>query len=172
MQIFQEVSSVAGQSVSGIVLNKRNIESNVLVDDGQMIVLGGLISDEYTDGMSGIPFLSSIPILGNLFRYDNKQRVKRNLLVFIRPYVLRDKNQNDEITNNRINAMQKQENQFKQLPMLLPTEKNMPNLKDELPLMPPPLPSSTINTTPAVKPPAAPLLAPASVAPASSPANK
>ena len=173
MQIFQEVSSVAGQSVSGIVLNKRNIESNVLVDDGQMIVLGGLISDEYTDGMSGIPFLSSIPIIGNLFRYDNKQRVKRNLLVFIRPYVLRDKNQNDEITNNRMSTMQKQEEQFKQLPMLLPAEKNMPNVRDaEVPLMPPPLPSSTINTTPAVKPPTAPLLAPASAAPVPSPANK
>ena len=69
--------------------------------------------------------------------------------------------------------MQKQEEQFKQLPMLLPAEKNMPNVRDaEVPLMPPPLPSSTINTTPAVKPPTAPLLAPALVAPVPLPANK
>ena len=71
MQIYQEVSSVAAQTTSGIVLNKRNIESNVLVDDGQMVVLGGLISDEYADGSSGVPFLSSIPLIGPLFRYDN-----------------------------------------------------------------------------------------------------
>lgn len=152
MQIFQEVSAVAAQTTSGIVLNKRNIESNVLVDDGQMIVLGGLISDEYADGSSGIPFLSSIPILGNLFRYDNKNRVKRNLLVFIRPYVLRDKAQSDEITNNRLSVMQNQENQFKQLPMLLPTEKDMPSVSNaEIPMVPPRLPASTINTSPAIR---------------------
>jgi general secretion pathway protein D len=87
-----------------------------------MVVLGGLISDEYSDGTSGIPFLSSIPLIGQLFRYDNKNRVKRNLLVFMRPYVLRDKNQTDEITSNRLNLMQSKEDQFKQLPMLLPKE--------------------------------------------------
>ena len=157
MQIYQEVSSVAAQTTSGVVLNKRNIESNVLVDDGQMVVLGGLISDEYADGSSGIPFLSSIPLLGQLFRYDNKNRVKRNLLVFIRPYVLRDKNQADEITNNRLSVMQGKEDQFKQLPMLLPKETNMPNISEaEAPLIPPRLPANTINTNPAMSRPPAP----------------
>ena len=157
MQIYQEVSSVAAQTTSGVVLNKRNIESNVLVDDGQMVVLGGLISDEYADGSSGIPFLSSIPLLGQLFRYDNKNRVKRNLLVFIRPYVLRDRNQADEITNNRLSVMQGKEDQFKQLPMLLPKETNMPNISDaEVPLIPPRLPANTINTNPAMSRPPAP----------------
>jgi general secretion pathway protein D len=157
MQIYQEVSSVAAQTTSGVVLNKRNIESNVLVDDGQMVVLGGLISDEYADGTSGIPFLSSIPFLGQLFRYDNKNRVKRNLLVFIRPYVLRDKNQADEITNNRLGVMQGKEDQFKQLPMLLPKETNMPNISEsEVPLIPPRLPANTINTNPVMSRPPAP----------------
>ena len=170
MQIFQEVSSVAGTSPDGVVINKRNIESNVLVDDGQMIVLGGLITDEYADSTSGIPFLSSIPILGNLFRYDNKKRVKSNLLVFIRPYVLRDKDENEQMTKNRLDLMQTKEDQFKQLPMLLPTEKNMPNVKDaEVPLVPPRLPSDTINTSPAIKPSSPPSMAP--IAPAL-PVNK
>ena len=171
MQIFQEVSSVAPiYDPSGPVINKRNIESNVLVDDGQMIVLGGLITDEYGDSTSGIPFLSSIPIIGNLFRYDNKKRIKSNLLVFIRPYVLRDKDENEQMTKNRLDLMQTKEDQFKQLPMLLPTEKNMPNVKDaEVPLVPPRLPSDTINTSPAIKPSSPPSMAP--IAPAL-PVNK
>jgi general secretion pathway protein D len=171
MQIFQEVSSVAPiYDPSGPVINKRNIESNVLVDDGQMIVLGGLITDEYGDSTSGIPFLSSIPIIGNLFRYDNKKRIKSNLLVFIRPYVLRDKDENEQMTKNRLDLMQTKEDQFKQLPMLLPTEKNMPNVKDaEVPLVPPKLPSDTINTSPAIKPSSPPSMAPT---PPALPANK
>lgn len=158
MQIYQEVSSVAAQTTSGIVLNKRNIESNVLVDDGQMVVLGGLISDEYADGSSGVPFLSSIPLLGQLFRYDNKNRVKRNLLVFMRPYVLRDKNQADEITGNRLSLMQGKEDQFKQLPMLLPKETNLPNVENSAePIMTPRLPANSINTKPAVTRPLPPV---------------
>ena len=151
MQIYQEVSSVAAQTTSGIVLNKRNIESNVLVDDGQMVVLGGLISDEYADGSSGVPFLSSIPLIGQLFRYDNKNRVKRNLLVFMRPYVLRDKNQADEITSNRLSLMQGKEDQFKQLPMLLPKETGLPSVENSAePIMTPRLPANSINTKPVV----------------------
>ena len=171
MQIFQEVSSVVPiYDPSGPVINKRNIESNVLVDDGQMIVLGGLITDAYEDATSGIPFLSSIPIIGNLFRYDNKKRIKSNLLVFIRPYVLRDKDENEQMTKNRLDLMQTKEDQFKQLPMLLPTEKNMPNVRDaEVPLVPPRLPSDTINTSPAIKPSSPPSMVP--IAPAL-PVNK
>lgn len=158
MQIYQEVSSVAAQTTSGVVLNKRNIESNVLVDDGQMVVLGGLISDEYSDGSSGIPFLSSIPLIGQLFRFDNKNRVKRNLLVFMRPYVLRDKNQTDEITNNRLSVMQGKEDQFKQLPMLLPKETDLPNVSNsEPPLIPPRLPAGDINTNPTMSRPPVPV---------------
>lgn len=138
MQIYQEVSSIYNQNfASGIILNKRNIESNVLVDDGQIIVLGGLIEDSYSDGSSGVPFLSSIPILGALFRSDSKSRTKTNLLVFIRPYILRDKDQSAEITSNRLGLVQNSEQQFKQAPMLLPKE-ILPNVAQfEPPLIPP-----------------------------------
>lgn len=137
MQIYQEVSSIYNQNfASGIILNKRNIESNVLVDDGQIIVLGGLIEDSYSDGSSGVPFLSSIPIIGALFRSDSKSRTKTNLLVFIRPYILRDKEQSADITNNRLGLMQNSELQFKQAPMLLPKE-ILPNISQfEAPLIP------------------------------------
>lgn len=127
MQIYQEVSSIYNQNFSsGIILNKRNIESNVLVDDGSIIVLGGLIEDSYSDGSSGVPFFQSIPIIGALFRSDSKSRTKTNLLVFIRPYILRDKDQNEDITNNRLDLIKRSAQQFKQAPMILPKE-NLPN---------------------------------------------
>ncbi|MBU3593319.1 type II secretion system secretin GspD [Polynucleobacter sp. 71A-WALBACH] len=171
MQIYQEVSSIYNQSfASGIILNKRNIESNVLVDDGQIIVLGGLIEDKYNDGSSGIPFLKDIPWIGALFRSDSKTRTKTNLLVFIRPYILRDKDQTADITTNRLNLVQQTENQFKQAPMLLPKE-DLTKMSDlEPPLIPPgkpvaPVPSN-LPSSGLTKPiPVRPSTAPASSAP-------
>jgi len=149
MQIYQEVSSIYNQSfASGIILNKRNIESNVLVDDGQIIVLGGLIEDKYNDGSSGVPFLKDIPIIGALFRSDAKTRTKTNLLVFLRPYILRDKDQSADITANRINLLQQTETQFKQAPMLLPKE-TLTTISDlEAPMIPPGKPVVPNNPAP------------------------
>jgi len=169
MQIFQEVSSIFNQSFqSGIILNKRNIESNVLVDDGQIIVLGGLIEDKYNDASTGVPFLKDIPILGALFRSDAKTRTKTNLLVFIRPYILRDKDQSADITQNRLDLVQKTEDQFKQAPMLLPKE-DLPRISDvEPPLVSPAaplnpnLPSSGLTRPIPVRPASNPATAPAS----------
>jgi general secretion pathway protein D len=146
MQIYQEVSSIYNQNfASGIILNKRNIESNVLVDDGQIIVLGGLIEDKYNDGSNGVPFLKDIPIIGALFRSDSKTRTKTNLLVFMRPYILRDKDQAADITTNRLNLVQQTETAFKQAPMLLPKE-DLTKMSDiEPPLIPPGKP---VNQTP------------------------
>ena len=174
MQIYQEVSSIYNQNfASGIILNKRNIESNVLVDDGQIIVLGGLIEDKYNDGSSGVPFLKDIPVIGALFRSDAKTRTKTNLLVFMRPYILRDKDQTADITTNRLNLVQQTENQFKQAPMLLPKE-DLTKMSDiEPPLIPPGKPINQAPTTPnnlpssgLAKPiPVRPSNAPASAAP-------
>ena len=130
MQIFQEISSIQNQDfASGIILFKRNIESNVVVDDGQIIVIGGLMDDRYTDSSSGVPFLKDIPILGALFRYDSTKRTKTNLMVFLRPYILRDKDQEAEISANRFEFMKARQEQFKQAPMLLPKEE-LPKLGD------------------------------------------
>jgi general secretion pathway protein D len=102
MQIFQEVSSVQDASLAaGLITNKRAIESNVLVDDGQVVVLGGLIEERVEGGVSMVPGLGRVPVLGNLFRYDNRKRVKTNLLVFLRPVVLRNAEASYGITADR-----------------------------------------------------------------------
>lgn len=91
MQIYQEVSSVdSATNTAGIITNKRAIESSVLVDDGQIIVIGGLVQDAVTGSVQKVPGLGDIPYLGALFRYDGRERVKTNLMVFLRPYVVRD----------------------------------------------------------------------------------
>ncbi|MBH9552406.1 type II secretion system secretin GspD [Inhella gelatinilytica] len=91
MVVFHENSSVVpGASTStGPVTDKNTIETTVTVDDGGMLVLGGLIKDEYTDGLDGVPGLSKVPLVGALFRSENRKRVRTNLMVFLRPTVLR-----------------------------------------------------------------------------------
>ena len=136
MQIYQEVSSVVAATAnasSGPTLNKRDIETNVIVDDGQILVLGGLIDNQYTDSTSGIPYLSQIPIIGALFRSDRNTRTKTNLLVFLRPYILRDKGQDQEITANRMQFMDAKQGEFKPSTMLLPAVKDMPKLDEVIP---------------------------------------
>ncbi|MBU6271054.1 MAG: type II secretion system secretin GspD [Betaproteobacteria bacterium] len=106
LQIFQEVSNVQDRSLSaGLITNRRAIESNVLVDDGQVVVLGGLIEERVEGGTSKVPGLGDIPVLGQLFRYDNRKRVKTNLLVFLRPVVLRDANAAQSLTADRYDYM-------------------------------------------------------------------
>lgn len=93
LQIFQESSSVVATSLasaSGPTTNKRSIETTAVVDDGEIIVLGGLVQDSYSTGAEKVPLLGDIPILGQLFRYDTRQRSKTNLFVFLRPMILRD----------------------------------------------------------------------------------
>lgn len=102
LQIFQEVSSVQStQLAAGIVTNKRSIESNVLVDDGQVIVLGGLIEERIEGGEDKVPGLGDVPLLGQLFRYDSRRRVKTNLLVFLRPVIVRDQASAHDVTLSR-----------------------------------------------------------------------
>ena len=132
LTVYQEDSRVAAAAPSvissqGYTINKRTIESNVVVDDGQMFVIGGLIGDDYADTSDGVPFLKDIPIIGQLFRYDSKYRKKSNLMVFLRPYVIKDAKSAEEITINRQDFIQGKQDSFKQLPMLLPSE-NLPTI--------------------------------------------
>jgi general secretion pathway protein D len=108
MTIYQEVSSVVANSIgstTGLITNKRSIESNVLVEDGQVVVLGGLLSDEFTGENDQVPGLGSVPILGNLFRSENRTRNKTNLMVFLRPVVLRDSLATEGASNDRYRSM-------------------------------------------------------------------
>ena len=92
LEISQEVSSIASSSSGAVdlITNQRIIETTVIVDDGNIIVLGGLIEDTLRESDQRVPILGSIPILGNLFRSRDTSKVKTNLLVFIRPQILRD----------------------------------------------------------------------------------
>ncbi|HET9763184.1 MAG TPA: type II secretion system protein GspD, partial [Casimicrobiaceae bacterium] len=85
----------------GIITNKRSLESTVIVDDGQIVVLGGLIQDSFTDGSSKIPVVGDIPVAGALFRYDNRQRTKTNLMVFLKPTVVRTGTATTSLTADR-----------------------------------------------------------------------
>ncbi|MBU3646709.1 MAG: type II secretion system protein GspD [Limnohabitans sp.] len=107
LTIFQEVSSIdyTKSSTSGLITNKRSIESNVLVDDGSIIVLGGLLSDEYAGAASQVPALGDIPVLGWLFKSESRSRTKKNLMVFLRPVVVRDAAASDALSNNRYQQM-------------------------------------------------------------------
>ena len=116
LQISQEVSSVdpaTSSSVNGPTTNKRSIDSTVLADDGQFIVLGGLIQDDVNNGADKVPFLGDIPILGNLFRYEKRDRSKTNLMVFLRPVVLRDAASAASLTGDRYDYIRKEQIQVK-----------------------------------------------------------
>lgn len=98
LKLKLEVSSLAsGSSGSAVdlVTNKRTLSNTVSVEDGQVLVLGGLIDDNLNDTQRGVPFLSKIPVLGNLFKYRNVQSTKRNLMVFIKPAILRKQSDGD-----------------------------------------------------------------------------
>ena len=102
LTISQESSAVVSTSPTlGPTTNKRSIDSTVLVDDGAIVALGGLIEDQLTNGSEKVPLLGDIPILGDLFRYDNRNRTKTNLVVFLRPKILRDGEAYAELSNDR-----------------------------------------------------------------------
>lgn len=91
LDIVQEVSSIADSATaSDVITNKREIKTKVMVEDNGLVVLGGLIGDETTSTDQRVPFLGDIPGLGRLFRSDASRRVKQNLMVFIRPRIVRD----------------------------------------------------------------------------------
>jgi len=110
MTIFQEQSSVktevaAGTSNAGPSTTKRSIENSVVVDDGAILVLGGLIEDRYETSRSKVPLLGDIPLLGHLFRSETRQRKRSNLIVFLRPVVLRDADSANRLSLDRYEQM-------------------------------------------------------------------
>jgi general secretion pathway protein D len=102
LEITNVVESPIGASAfSDVVTSKRTVENTILADDRQTIVLGGLIQDDINDSVRKVPLLGDVPILGHLFRSQSKSRTKRNLLVFLRPTVIRDKQEADQVTNRK-----------------------------------------------------------------------
>ena len=125
MAIYHETSSVDKSTTSaaaGVTTNIRVIENNVIADDGQIIVLGGLIEDTNGDGVEKVRGLGDIPVLGNLFKYQTRERRKTNLMVFLRPVIVRSKEQSHAIATDRYDYMRTtgETSQVKDPTVLLP----------------------------------------------------
>ncbi|MEX0958581.1 MAG: type II secretion system secretin GspD [Burkholderiales bacterium] len=102
LQIYQEVSSVdSTTNPAGVITNKRAVGTTVLVDDGQIVVIGGLIQDTVNDGVGKVPILGDLPLLGALFRYKTRSQSKTNLMIFLKPTVVRDSQRADAFTGER-----------------------------------------------------------------------
>ena len=107
--IYQETSSVkAGteKDANGPTTTKRSIESSVLVEDGSIVVLGGLLQDQYGGNQEKVPGLADVPLFGSLFKSESRNRKKTNLMVFLRPVVVRDAQATDRLSMDRYELMQ------------------------------------------------------------------
>ncbi|KTS70907.1 hypothetical protein NS274_23130 [Pseudomonas oryzihabitans] len=110
LDILQEISSVSNSRVAqaqDIVTNTRSVKTRVLVQDGQTLVLGGLISDESQNGDAQVPFLGKIPIIGAAFRNDSKSKKKNNLMIFIQPRIIRTADDAQLVTGGRYRYIDK-----------------------------------------------------------------
>lgn len=112
MTVYQEKSDVDPTSktnAQGLTTNKSSIETTVVVDNGSTLVLGGLLQDEFSNGDSKVPLLGDIPVLGNLFKSRSRSRNKTNLMVFLRPVVIRDQEASNAITLDRYEFMRQRQ---------------------------------------------------------------
>ncbi len=155
MAIFQEssdvVSQATGTSGTGPTTSKRSIESNVVVDDGQILVLGGLIQDKYEENKSKVPLLGDIPGLGALFRSESRTKRRTNLMVFLRPVVVRTPEDATKLSLDRYDLIRsQQQNTQPSTNLLLPV--------GEAPLLPP----QAVAARASPSSPASPAMAPAS----------
>ena len=111
LEIKQEVSSLAGvlstTSTTDPITNQRDIETTVLADNGEIIVLGGLLQDDEQISSEKVPFLGDIPVLGNLFKSEGKSRGKTNLMVFIRPTIIRSAADARPLTQRRLEQVRR-----------------------------------------------------------------
>ena len=123
LEIVQEVSNVVPSATAltqGPTTNKRSIKTNVLVEDGQILVLGGLIDDQLSESAQKVPLLGDVPLLGNLFRYRNTTKLRRNLMVFLHPVILREPAQATLYTSDKYSYIRAQQLAARDKGYLLP----------------------------------------------------
>lgn len=148
LEVEQEVSSVvpansaSAVSTVDITTNKRLIKTQILADDQQTIVLGGLVQDDTTSSMQGIPGLSRIPVLGHLFRSDSKTKNKTNLLVFLHPTIIRDGDFANSVTRTRYGNM-------RSLLLNIDSKGNLNHLPGQVDQLFAPTPVATTSSMPA-----------------------
>ncbi|MDW7551478.1 MULTISPECIES: type II secretion system secretin GspD [Pseudoalteromonas] len=139
LTIEQEVSSVKGATSVDIRVAKRAINTTVIADDGGMVILGGLIDETVQESVSKVPLLGDIPILGHLFRSTGTKKEKRNLLVFIRPTIIRDSRSMNEISHSKYNFIRGEQHKHREDGIeLMPFEDTpiLPKWDDKLTLPP------------------------------------
>ncbi len=112
-----------------IVTNKRSLETTVIVDNGQTVVLGGLIRDKVTEDIQAVPILSRIPLLGELFKFRSRTKTKTNLMVFLRPIIVRSPEDSEGFTSERYEYIRTQQQNMRMDATLIP--------KYEIPVLPP-----------------------------------
>lgn len=166
LTLYQEVSQVDASTLSqanGPTTSKRSIESTVLVNDGSVIVLGGLLEDRYALGQDKVPVMGDLPVVGGLFRNENRSRRKTNLMVFLRPVVIRDAATSDALMVDRYEAIRALQQNIQ------PAPSTVMRAVSEAPILPPlapsPAPAPATATTPQGVVPATPAVRTAPPAP-------
>jgi len=130
LDIVQEVSSISAQilAASDVITNERKIETKVLVNDSDIVVLGGLVKDDVQNSTQGVPILSGIPLLGRLFRNDVVTVTKSNLLVFIRPTIIRDDEDLKGATAEKYRFIREQQIERRERGLIFLDDGNLPVL--------------------------------------------
>ncbi|WP_430733391.1 type II secretion system secretin GspD [Ectothiorhodospira lacustris] len=152
LEIEQEVSQVApsisGQDAADLITNKRSLRTSVMVDDGQMVVLGGLIDDVLVQTRNKVPGLGDIPGLGRLFRYDTSTKEKRNLMVFLHPVIIREHNDLTGQTAAKYNYIRAEQLRSRAQGVLMMPDETVPVLPDWEALLhlPPPFEATAAAT--------------------------
>jgi general secretion pathway protein D len=161
LQILQEASSLDPGTINnaqGPITNKRSIESTIIVDDSDIVVLGGLIQDTYGKSEEKVPVLGDIPVLGALFRYETRTRNKTNLMVFLQPRIIRTADENRDFTASRYDYIIGEQLKAAENARLLPGENAppvLPAFQAQWPAAQEPAPAA-----PPAEPPGAPAPAP------------
>ncbi len=139
LTIEQEVSSVSGATGVDIAINKREIKTTVMVDNGATVILGGLIDEDVQESVQKVPLLGDLPLVGHLFKSTSNTRRKRNLMVFLRPTIIRDGKAMNALSERKYHAIRKDELRQRELGLSLMNDKKIPLLpkwNDEL-ILPP-----------------------------------
>jgi general secretion pathway protein D len=144
LQVFQENSGIEGDTTSnanGPTTTKQSIETNIVVENGGILVLGGLAEDSFINGSQKVPGLGDIPLLGNLFKSESRSREKRQLMLFLRPVIVRDASSTESLSLDRYELMRSGQKD------LQPAPSSVMNI-NEAPVLPPQQPSGTPGKSP------------------------
>jgi len=155
LDIEQKVDSIAPTpaGAADIATNTRSIKTSVLVDDGGTIVLGGLINDDVEESEQKVPLLGDIPFLGALFRQKTTTNAKKDLMVFIRPSIVRDAAVANQVSSSKYDYIRAEQMRFKEKGVLLVNSSELPVMPEFLELPPPyKAPSGAADADPAVQP--------------------